>query len=246
MPIAAPLTSAQLRELINQNEKEQLRRDRLFIPFGGRRAELLNQLRDKVIEFIVDEQAALNGALVLDYGCGIQPYASGFQIVKAQIVGADIGKNVDAQVEISGQNQLPFMEGSFDFVISFQVLEHIPIPEEYINECYRVLKTGGKIFLTTHGLYPYHPTPGDFHRWTRIGLIQDLERGGFRTIYTKSILNEYSALIQSYVMTFDFNKRFRRFSKIYHFLAHVLIKQCERYKKRMPEIPGIIVYCGTK
>ncbi|MCH2224301.1 MAG: methyltransferase domain-containing protein [Crocinitomicaceae bacterium] len=37
----------------------------------------------------------------------------------------------------------------FDFVVSFQVIEHIKNDEEFLNEIYRVLKPKGKLILTT-------------------------------------------------------------------------------------------------
>jgi len=38
---------------------------------------------------------------------------------------------------------------SFDYVISFQVIEHIVPDEEYVAEVHRVLKPGGKFIVTT-------------------------------------------------------------------------------------------------
>jgi hypothetical protein len=35
------------------------------------------------------------------------------------------------------------------------------------------------MLLSTHGTWLYHPHPTDFRRWTREGLIVDLEREGF-------------------------------------------------------------------
>lgn len=37
----------------------------------------------------------------------------------------------------------------FDFVISFQVIEHIKDDQEFVNEIYRVLKPNGKLIVTT-------------------------------------------------------------------------------------------------
>lgn len=38
---------------------------------------------------------------------------------------------------------------SFDFVVSFQVIEHIQKDSEYVQEIHRVLKKGGKFIVTT-------------------------------------------------------------------------------------------------
>ena len=44
---------------------------------------------------------------------------------------------------------LDFPENSVDFIVTFQVIEHIQDDEEFIKEIYRVLKPGGKLILTT-------------------------------------------------------------------------------------------------
>lgn len=42
-----------------------------------------------------------------------------------------------------------FSDATFDFVVTFQVIEHIQNDQKFLSEAYRVLKPGGKIFLTT-------------------------------------------------------------------------------------------------
>lgn len=44
---------------------------------------------------------------------------------------------------------LPFESGSFDYVISFQVIEHIKDDIELVRELHRVLRPGGKVIITT-------------------------------------------------------------------------------------------------
>lgn len=44
---------------------------------------------------------------------------------------------------------LPFQDESFDFVVSFQVIEHIPKDETFLKEVHRVLRKGGKFIVTT-------------------------------------------------------------------------------------------------
>ena len=38
---------------------------------------------------------------------------------------------------------------SFDYVVSFQVIEHIPADDQYVSEIHRVLRPGGKFIVTT-------------------------------------------------------------------------------------------------
>ena len=40
-------------------------------------------------------------------------------------------------------------DNSFDFVITFQVIEHIKKDQKFVEEIYRVLKSGGKLIVTT-------------------------------------------------------------------------------------------------
>ncbi len=42
-----------------------------------------------------------------------------------------------------------FQDNTFDFIVTFQVIEHIQDDHKFLSEACRVLKPGGKIFLTT-------------------------------------------------------------------------------------------------
>lgn len=44
---------------------------------------------------------------------------------------------------------LPFVDESFDYVVSFQVIEHIKRDKELAREVHRVLKKGGKFIVST-------------------------------------------------------------------------------------------------
>jgi SAM-dependent methyltransferase len=50
---------------------------------------------------------------------------------------------------------------------------------DYLTECFRLLKPGGSLYITTHGTYPDHACPYDFYRWTTDGLTRDLVSAGF-------------------------------------------------------------------
>lgn len=63
--------------------------------------------------------------------------------------------------------------------MSFQVLEHVWDLDWYLGEALRLLTPGGWLLLSTHGAWLYHPHPTDYRRWTRDGLVRELESRGF-------------------------------------------------------------------
>jgi SAM-dependent methyltransferase len=115
---------------------------------------------------------------VLDYGCGGSPYRSLFP--NSEYIRADFTPCADLDFLLPADSSIPAPDGCFDMVLSTQVLEHVPEPSHYVAECFRVLKSGGSLVLTTHGLYEDHGCPYDFQRWTAEGLRLLLERAGFQ------------------------------------------------------------------
>lgn len=73
---------------------------------------------------------------------------------------------------------LPFSEECFDHVVCFEVLEHVHSPARVVGEIYRVLKPGGRAWLSMPFLYPLHDAPYDFQRYTVYGLERDIELAG--------------------------------------------------------------------
>lgn len=69
----------------------------------------------------------------------------------ASQVGTELSeklKNVEfKQMNVPPLTGLP--DNHFDFVVSFQVIEHIKKDSEYVQEIHRVLKKGGKFIVTT-------------------------------------------------------------------------------------------------
>jgi ubiquinone/menaquinone biosynthesis C-methylase UbiE len=93
------------------------------------------------------------GTVVLDAGSG-----PGTWILQARrarfgtLVGADVYvpdvSRLDAFVQARCE-QLPFAEHSFDMVVAYLMLEHLPEPQRAFREWARVLKPGGYLCLKT-------------------------------------------------------------------------------------------------
>ena len=81
---------------------------------------------------------------------------------------------------VASGTSLPFDENSFDYIISFQVIEHIPDSIKFLREIFRVLKPGGEVCLTTPNrrlrLFPFQkPWNSDHVReYSDQGLLKEI------------------------------------------------------------------------
>ncbi|MCP4249344.1 MAG: class I SAM-dependent methyltransferase [bacterium] len=128
-----------------------------------------------IIDFLVRYGERATG-LLLDVGCGRRPYVNMFPNVR-RYFGVDLTA-MGANLLGNGQ-QLPIQSGSVDAVLSNQVIEHTPEPDELVNEMHRILTNGGLLFLTAPQMCRLHGEPHDYFRFTKWGLRHLLEKHGF-------------------------------------------------------------------
>lgn len=145
---------------------------------------ILRRLKALIQEDIA--QHAHRDGRVVDMGCGDMPYRSTIEALGLAYAGADLGGVADYSIADDGHVDLP--DGSASAVISIQVLEHVRDLDRYCGEIRRILREDGLLFLSTHGTWLYHPHPEDHRRWTRTGLILDLEARGFHVENVQPIL----------------------------------------------------------
>lgn len=125
------------------------------------------------------------GKFVLDAGAGECAYRRFFQHCTYISVDLAVGevtwnyKNLDC---IAFLDHLPFENASFDVVLCTQVLEHLEWPRETLSEFNRILKPGGRLFLTAPMSQSQHQVPYDFFRYTSFGLRSICEHANFTQV----------------------------------------------------------------
>lgn len=106
------------------------------------------------ISFLVKNRLILKRDKILEIGSGKGVrlnylFRRGFDIRGIE-VNKDFYKrsielyDKDLPISMTEGTKLNFKDNSFDIVISFDVLEHIPDTDSHLREVYRVLKTNGK------------------------------------------------------------------------------------------------------
>ncbi len=86
-------------------------------------------------------------------------------------MGIDLPGNAEADFVLREDGTTSTPDQFAEIVLSTQVLEHVGDPVAYLREAFRMLKPGGLLMLSTHGLWLYHADPSDYWRldWAGIG-----------------------------------------------------------------------------
>ncbi|MGD0887500.1 MAG: class I SAM-dependent methyltransferase [Thermodesulfovibrionales bacterium] len=139
-----------------------------------------------VTNFVTHVAAALApGTSILDAGageCAYKKYFSHCIYKSVDLAVGDCNWHYEHLDYVSPLHELPIADGSFDAVLCTQVLEHLNKPLESVKEIYRILKPGGKLYLTAPMAHCEHQTPHDFFRYTSFGLKYLCEEAGFKTV----------------------------------------------------------------
>jgi len=118
---------------------------------------------------LIRQYAPLEGRQVLDAGCGVGTYVVAFRRFTEAVYGVDLdlekvtlAAKGSSNVQVASVEALPFRDGSFDVVLSHEVIEHVTDDRAALAEAVRVLGPGGRLvvyapnrlyFFETHGFF---------------------------------------------------------------------------------------------
>lgn len=134
--------------------------NRWWDPEGPQKA--LHALNPVRLDY-VKQRIALQGAAVLDVGCGAGLLSEALAREGAQVTATDLAPELikvaklhrlESQVSVdyrlqSVESLAAEQPGSFDAITCMEMLEHVPDPAAIVAACATLLKPGGQLFLST-------------------------------------------------------------------------------------------------
>lgn len=99
---------------------------------------ILNNLKDGLVLDLGYMGGDLTGTQIHDY------------LVKNfnhRIIGVDIQRGAEVRADLN--KRFPFKDNHAENIIASDIIEHVLNPHVFLMECNRILKTGGRLILTT-------------------------------------------------------------------------------------------------
>jgi len=188
------------------------------------------------------------GSMVLDAGSGDAPYKSLFKHVYYQNTDfLKINKMYEMPTFICDLTNIPVKSNYYDINVFTQVIEHLSDPKQTLSELFRVLKPGGKMFLSGPFFFEEHEQPYDFYRFTQYGLRYLLNTAGFiieRIDWLEGYFGTVSYQLKIMAWNIPYNPRdfdlgfvgyilvpFMMFIKVFFAFLSLLFTELEIHKK---------------
>jgi 2-polyprenyl-6-hydroxyphenyl methylase/3-demethylubiquinone-9 3-methyltransferase len=150
---------------------------------------------------------------VLDVGCGEGVFAAELAAAGAEVVGLEVAEEplrrararhpeLDLRL-VDGEGSWPLADASFDVVWAGEVIEHVADTAAWLSELRRVLRSGGKLLLSTPANAPggllaaalsrrafaarFEPRSDHLRFYNRATLTRLLEDFGFENVTVRSV-----------------------------------------------------------
>ncbi|PZQ43932.1 MAG: hypothetical protein DI551_11170 [Micavibrio aeruginosavorus] len=158
---------------------------------------------------------------ILNVGSGGEVFRHLRAIKNANLIQTDIDPDRKPDIVADVCNMHMFEDNSIDCVFMVEVLEHVKTPQKGIDEVYRVLKPGGKLYLSTPFIFPLHDEPYDFYRYTKYGLTHML--AAFHPVSMKERNDYYSSILVLFARGIINTDRMQRYVGLFFFI-YILIQ----------------------
>ena len=127
-----------------------------------------------------DNNLNIENSFFLDLGAGDQFLKSTIESLGSKYIPLDI-EDVDFNKEV-----LPIDDSSIDVLFSLAVIEHISDIDHFMNECRRVLRPGGNIYLSTpnfrYCFRTFYNDPTHVRPFTDVSLKELVAYYGFENV----------------------------------------------------------------
>lgn len=120
----------------------------------------LHHLNPTRLAFILKHKPSLEGLSILDLGCGGGILTEALAKQGALLTGIDLSEEGIAAAKRHASSQAlnidyfctaieDYEHPPFDLIVCMEMLEHVDHPQVILNQCKRLLKPGGYLFLST-------------------------------------------------------------------------------------------------
>jgi 2-polyprenyl-3-methyl-5-hydroxy-6-metoxy-1,4-benzoquinol methylase len=123
------------------------------IPLDLGQAEMKESTRGKLIAYSHVPDAHSKSRKALDIGCRDGFWSEKLSESGYDVTSIDVEPYYDKADQFDANNTLPYSDGIYDIVWCSEVIEHLKIPKKSIVHMQRVLKSGGRLILTTPNSY---------------------------------------------------------------------------------------------